>query len=198
MTDKYRIAVADDESVMRDFYREALARLGHTVVSASATGTSLVEECRKHQPDLVIADIKMPDMDGLEAARQVYDDRPVPVIIVTAHSDPSFIERANDSHASAYLVKPIKEANLAPAIAIAMQRFEEFRSLRKETDGLRQALEDRKLIERAKGILMKQARLDEEHAFRRLQKLASSNNQKLVEAARMIVLSSAAFSPTDE
>lgn len=198
MTDKYRIAVADDESVMRDFYREALARLGHTVVSASATGTSLVEECRKHQPDLVIADIKMPDMDGLEAARQVYDDRPVPVIIVTAHSDPSFIERANDSHASAYLVKPIKEANLAPAIAIAMQRFEEFRSLRKETDGLRQALEDRKLIERAKGILMKQARLDEEHAFRRLQKLASSNNQKLVDAARMIVLSSAAFSPTDE
>lgn len=197
MSDKLRIAVADDEAVMRDFYREALARLGHTVVSAADTGLRLVEDCRQHQPDLVIADIKMPDMDGLEAASQIYHHRAVPVIIVTAHSDQDFIDRANDSHALAYLVKPIKEANLAPAIAIAIQRFEEFRALHKETDTLRQALEDRKLIERAKGILMKQAKLDEEQAFRRLQKLASSNNQKLVDAARMIVLSSAAFEPME-
>ena len=123
---------------------------------------------RATRPDLVITDIKMPDMDGIDAATQIYRERPIPVILVSAYHDPEFIRRAEADHILAYLVKPIKQADLEPAIALAMRRFEQFQALRKEAADLRQALEDRKVIERAKGILMKKAGLDEHDAFRRL------------------------------
>jgi len=198
MNRSLRIIVADDERDMREFLEDALNRQGHLVVAAVENGRKLVEECRARKPDLIITDIKMPDMDGLEAANLIYAETPVPVIVVSAHHDRQFIERADQGHVLSYLVKPIKESNLLPAITLAMHRFEEFRTLQKETADLRQALEDRKVIERAKGILMKQAKLDEDAAFRRLQKLASSNNQKLVEVARMIVTAAAALVPAGE
>jgi response regulator NasT len=109
------------------------------------------------------------------------------VILVSAHHDPELIRRAEADHIMAYLVKPIKQGDLGPAIALAMRRFEQFEQLRQEAADLRQALEDRKLIERAKGILMRRASLDEPTAFRRLQKTASDKNLKLVDVARMIV-----------
>ncbi len=137
----------------------------------------------------------MPDMDGIEAAVEICRGEPIPVILVSAYHDPELFERARGEHVLAYLVKPIKQADLEAAIAIAMQRFEEFQALRKEAGELRQALEDRKLIERAKGVLMKKAGLDEEEAFRRLQKLARDHNQKLVEVARMILRAEEAFQP---
>ena len=112
-------------------------------------------------PDLVITDIKMPDMDGIEAAIQIYRDRPVPVILVSAFHDPELIQPCGSGPHPGYLVKPIKQADLEPAIALAMRRFEQFRNAAQEAADLRQALEDRKIIERAKGILMKKAGLDE-------------------------------------
>ena len=112
---------------------------------------------------------------------------------MSAYHDPELIRRAEADHVLAYLVKPIKQADLEPAIAIAMRRFEQFQALRKEAADLRQALEDRKMIEKAKGILMKKAGLDEADAFRRLQKLASDKNQKLVEIARMILTAEEAY-----
>ena len=193
MTRSLKIAVADDELDMRDYFQQILPLLGHQVVAVAQTGRELVALCATIHPDLVITDIKMPDMDGIDAATQLYRDGPVPVILVSAYHDPEFIRRAEADHILAYLVKPIKQADLEPAIAIAMRRFEQFQALRKEATDLKQALEDRKVIEKAKGILMKKANLDEHDAFRRLQKLASDKNRKLIEIAQMILTAEEAF-----
>jgi response regulator NasT len=195
MTRSLRIAVADDERDMRDYFQQFLSLLGHQVVAVAQTGRELVDLCSKTHPDLVITDIKMPDMDGIDAAAQIYRLSAIPVILVSAYHDPEFIRRAEADHIMAYLVKPIKQADLEPAIGIAMCRFEQFQALRKETADLKQALEDRKLIEKAKGVLMKKAGLDENDAFRRLQRLASDKNRKLVEIAQIILTAEEALEP---
>jgi response regulator NasT len=196
MSEPLRIAVADDEPDMRDYFAKILPRLGHQVVAVARDGGELVERCRAERPDLVITDIKMPEMDGIDAAVALYKDTPLPVILVSAFHDAELIERAEADHIMGYLVKPIKQADLGPVIALAMRRFEQFQELRKEAADLRQALEDRKLIERAKGILMKKAGLDEASAFRRLQKLASDRNLKLVEIARILLTAEEVFLPS--
>jgi response regulator NasT len=188
MNPSLRIAVADDEPDMRDYFKKSLSRLGHQVVAVAQNGRELVEQCLSLHPDLVITDIKMPDMDGIDAAIQIYRDRPIPVILVSAYHDPELIARAEADHILGYLVKPIKQADLAPTIVLAMRRFEQFEALRQEAADLRQALEDRKVIERAKGILMKRSSLDEQEAFRRLQKLASEKSRKLIDIAHMILV----------
>ncbi len=188
-----RIAVADDEPDMREYFEKILPRLGHEVISVADNGRQLVEHCRSLQPDLVITDIKMPEMDGIEAAEAIFHDRAVPVILVSAHHDALLIDRAEPSYILAYLVKPIKQADLEPAISIAVRRFRQFQAVHQEAASLRQALEDRKVIERAKGILMKHAGLDESEAFRRLQKLASEKNIKLIDVATTIVTAAEAF-----
>ena len=193
MNRSLRIVVADDELFMRTYLHETLALLGHQVVALAETGRELVEHCFSLTPDLVITDIRMPDMDGLDAAAAIYARELVPIIVVSAYHDPELIERAEKNHVAAHLVKPIKKENLIPALAIAMRRFQEYQAMRQEADGLRQALDDRKFIERAKGILMKRTGLDEPAAFRRLQKLASDNNRKLVEVAHSLVLAEEAF-----
>jgi two-component system, response regulator PdtaR len=193
MTLSVRIAVADDEPRMRQFYQEALPLLGHQVVCAAATGRELVQGCQTHHPELVITDIKMPDMDGIDAALQISRNEPVPVILVSAYDDPQLVTRAGENHIQAYLVKPIKQQDLQPAIMIAMRRYDEFRSLRKEAKDLRQALQDRKTIERAKGVIMKRSGLDEATAFQTLQKLARDKNRKLVEVAEMFLTVEEAF-----
>jgi len=190
-----RIAVADDEADMRDFYSKMLPHLGHDVVSVAETGIELIENCRKKQPDLIITDIKMPDRDGLDAVKEITRDTPIPVILVSAYHDQEFIDRSLREQVLAFLVKPINAADLEPAISIAMQRFSEFQALQNEATNLRQTLEDRKLIERAKGILMKRGKIDEQSAFRTLQKLSSAKNQKMVEIAKSILTAEEAFSP---
>src|SRR5262245_43936914 len=187
MTQPLRIIIADDEPDMRDYFKKILPRLGHQVVAAAETGRELVERCLALHPDLVITDIKMPELDGIDAAAVLYQEWPLPVILVSAYHDAELIRRAESDHIMGYLVKPIKQADLEPVIALALRRFEQFQALRQEAADLRQALEDRKVIERAKGILMKRARLDEQDAFRRLQRLASDKNLKLVEVSRAIV-----------
>jgi response regulator NasT len=188
MNSPLRIAVADDELDMRDYFKKSLSRLGHHVVAVARNGRELIEQCKAQKPDLVITDIKMPDMDGIDAAVQIYKDKPVPVILVSAYHDPDLITRAESDHILGYLVKPIEQADLEPAIALAMRRFEQFEALRREAADLRQALEDRKVIERAKGILMKRGSLDEPEAFRRLQKMASEESRKLIDIAQMILI----------
>jgi two-component system, response regulator PdtaR len=192
-----RILVADDESRMQSYYRTVLTAAGHEVVGVARTGRELVEQCGKLTPDLVISDIKMPDMDGIEAAGEIYRTAAVPVILVSAHHEQELIDRALADHVMAYLIKPIKAAHLEPAIAIALRRFAEFQALRKETANLRQALDDRKVIEQAKRILMESARLDEPAAFRRLQKLASEKNRKLIDIAQMVLTAHEAMRPRE-
>lgn len=185
MTPVLRIVVADDEPDMRDYFRKVLPRLGHSVAAAAENGEQLVDLCRFHRPDLVITDIKMPHMDGIEAAMKIYEELPIPVILVSAYSDAKLIERAGADHIMAYLVKPIKQTDLEPAIGLAMRRFEQFEELRRKAADMQQAREDRKIIEQAKGILMKELGLSEAEAFRHLQKTASAKNLKLIELARL-------------
>jgi response regulator NasT len=185
MTQGLRIIVADDEPDMRDYFRKVLPRMGHTVVAAAENGEELIAQCRVHRPDLVLTDIKMPELDGIDAAMKIYEEMPIPVILVSAYSDAKLIERAEGDHIMAYLVKPIKQADLEPAINLAMRRFEQFEEMRREASDLRQALEDRKIIERAKGVLMKELGLSEPDAFRRLQKTASAKNLKLIDVAKL-------------
>jgi len=195
MNSSLRIAVADDEPDMRDYFKKSLPRLGHQVIAVAQNGRELVEQCKALRPDLVITDVKMPDMDGIDAAAQIYRDRPVPVIIVSAYHAPELLARAESDHILGYLVKPIEQRDLEPVIVLAMRRFEQFEALRREAADLRQALEDRKIIERAKGILMKRGSLDEQEAFRRLQKLASEESRKLIDIAHMILIAEKAFQP---
>jgi response regulator NasT len=193
MNRSLRIAIADDEPHTGDYFRAILEQQGHRVVAVASNGRQLVEQCRQQEPDLVVTDVKMPEMDGIEAASEIYRERPVPVIFVSAFHDPEFIDRAEGDHVLAYLVKPVKEADLEMAVKVAMRRFEQFQSLHKEAADAKQALEDRKLIERAKGILMKRGRLDEQEAFKNMQKLARSKSKKLVEIAQIVITAEEAF-----
>lgn len=194
MAESLRIAVADDERDTREWYEEVLPLLGHQVISAASTGAELVAKCEADRPDLIITDVKMPDLDGLDAVGKICETDRLPVIVVSAHHEPELIERATERHVSAYLVKPFKQPDIEAAIAVAISRFEAFEMLHQERDTLAQALEDRKKIERAKGILMQQTGLAEPDAFRRMQKLARSQNKKLVVIAESIITANDAFS----
>lgn len=194
MSQTLRIAVAEDEPLMRRWYESTLAKLGHDVVVSAADGDELVRQCREELPDLLISDIEMPGMDGLTAAEQLREQASLPIILVSAHHDPKYVERALQNHVLAYLVKPIKQPDLATAITLVMRRFQEFRALQSETEDLTKTLKDRKLIERAKGVLMQRVGLDEPAAFKRLQKMSQDKNQKLIDAARTIISAEQAFS----
>jgi len=198
MSQRLRIAVADDEADMRDFFERMLPLCGHEVVSIAETGKELVEHCQTLHPDLVITDIKMPDMDGIDASTQICRDRPTPVILVSAYHDPQLVHRAESDHVMAYLVKPIGQADLGPAIAVAISRFQELQALRKETGDLKQALADRKIIEQAKGILMKVTGVDEKDAYKRLQHLAADKNQKVIDAAQSVLAMERALRPAGQ
>lgn len=182
-----KIAVADDERDVRDYYQRVLPRLGHQVVAVASTGAELLELCRADRPDLIITDIKMPDMDGIEAVDALSRESPIPVILVSAYHRPPLFERAGGEHILAYLVKPTKQADLEAAIAIATRRFEQFQALRKDASEKGQALEDRKTIDRAKGLIMKRAGVDEEAAYQRLRRQARDRNQKIVDVARAVL-----------
>jgi len=187
MSRSLRIAVADDEPVMCEYLEKTLPLLGHKVVAVATSGRELIDLCAKSEPELIITDIKMPDMDGIEAAGIVVQNRPVPVILVSAYHDPKLIERAGAEYVQAFLVKPIKQADLETSIGVALQRYEQFRALYREAQDLRQALADRKVIERAKGIVMNRTGQPEQAVFQRMQKLASSRNMKMVDLAQMVL-----------
>jgi response regulator NasT len=193
-----RVAVADDERDTRQFLQELLPRLGHEVVAVAETGRQLAEQCHAARPDLVITDIKMPDMDGIEAAAAVNRGRQVPVILITGRPDVDLLAHAGAGQVMACLTKPVKPVDLQAAITLAVLRFDHFQQLRKEAADLRQALEDRKVIERAKGVVMKRLRVDEEEAFRRLRKEASDHNRKLVEVAQTVLTADQAFQALEE
>jgi response regulator NasT len=186
------VAVADDEADTREYLQELLRRLGHQVV-AVPDGKQLAELCRSSPPDLIVTDVRMPGRDGIEAVAEVNREHPVPVILVSAYHDPELFARAPSPHVVAYLVKPIKQGDLEAAISVALPNFRRSRELAREAAEARQALEDRKVIERAKGALSRRLRVDEEDAFRRLRKRSSDVNRKLVEVAREVLAAEGVF-----
>ncbi len=183
-----RILIADDESIILMDLREMLNNLGYLVVGEANDGRSAVNMARELRPDLVIMDIKMPDMDGIEAASVLTEEKIAPVLLLTAYSQEDLIERATDAGVVGYLVKPFRESNLAPAIEVTLARFEEFEAVQKEVDDLKEALETRKLVDRAKGILMDSQGLSEHEAFRRIQKMSMNTRRPMKEIAEAIIL----------
>lgn len=183
-----RVLIADDESIRLLSLRDQLAALGHQVVAEASTGEEAVALAERTQPDLAILDIKMPVMDGIEAAEQITQSRPIPIILLTAYSESQLVERAARANIAAYLMKPVAVEDLLPAITLALTRFREFQAMRQEVANLREALEARKVIEKAKGVLMRRLNLTEEEAFRRLQRQSQEVNRKLAQIAEAIVV----------
>ena len=183
-----RILIADDESLILMDLREMLTSLGYLVVGEASDGRSAVNMSRELRPDLVIMDIKMPDMDGIEAAKVLTEEKIAPVLLLTAYSQQDLVERAKQAGVVGYLVKPFRESNLAPAIEVTLARFEEFRTLQKDVDDLSEALETRKVVDRAKGILMDTQGLSEQEAFRRIQKMSMNTRRPMKEIAEAVIL----------
>lgn len=182
-----RVLIAEDDGLTALNLKEQLHAMGHEVIGVAGTGREAVEKALAQSPDLVTLDITMPDMDGLEAARQIMEQSPAALVMVTAHSERSHIERAVECGVMSYLVKPIAEKDLHAALEVAMQRFVEMQSLRHEVNDLKETLEARKQVERAKGVLMKRQGLTEEEAFVRMQKESQNRNRKLADIANAII-----------
>ena len=154
--DTLKVLVADDEPEMREYFSHLVTQIGHHVVATAGTGTELIERCRATTPDLIITDVRMPDVDGLEAVSCCFAERPVAVIVISALHEPELIDRAATSHLLAFLVKPIKAVDLECAIPIAMQQFHESRALQQRAKSLQHTLEHRRILERIDSIVMQQ------------------------------------------
>jgi len=183
-----RIVIADDEPLIRIDLRETLESLGYEVVGEAADGKHAVEVARTLRPDIVIMDIKMPEMDGIAALRLLTEENIAPVLLLTAYGEGELVQQASDAGAVAYLVKPFRQSDLQPQIEVALARFGELRTLRAELDDVREALTVRKLVERAKGLLMETQGLKEAEAFRRIQKLSMDTRKSMKEVAEAILL----------
>ncbi len=186
--ERTRVIIADDESVIRADLREMLSNLNYLVVGEVGDGRSAVNLARELKPDVVIMDIKMPDMDGIEAAKMMTQEKIAPVLLLTAYAQRDLVDRAKEAGVVGYLVKPFREQEIVPAIEIALARFGEFRELEKEVGDLNETLETRKLVDRAKGILMDTQGLTEQEAFRKIQKMSMNTRKPMKEIAQAIVL----------
>lgn len=185
------VLIAEDETIIRLDLRRQLEELGYTICGEAQTGVEAVELARSAAPDLAVLDVKMPDLDGIEAARQMLAERSLPIVMLTAYGDEEFVRRAAKVGVYSYLVKPYRSTDLMPAIKTAIARHEELSSLRDEAAALSDALAARKSLERAKGLLMEREGLSERDAFARLRRASQASGQPLKVIADAIV---AAFS----
>lgn len=184
----YRVLIVDDEPVIRLDLRTMLESMGHEVVGEADNGVDALQLARSLQPDLVIADLMMPEMDGIELSRQLAKERIAPVLVLTAYSEPEMVLGADRAGVLGYLVKPFRKADLAPAIQVAVSRYRELRALEAQNLNLAQEMQARRRIGRAKRVLMQQLKLSEEEAFRRLQQTAEQTGKPLAEVAEAILL----------
>jgi response regulator NasT len=182
-----RILVAEDETIIRLDLRELLERSGFEVCAEAKDGLEAVELARSEQPDLAVLDVKMPRLDGIEAARRILDERPIPIVMLTAYGQDELVSRAVEAGVFGYLVKPFREQDLLPAIRTACARHEELVALREQADSLAEALASRKSIERAKGLLMEREGLTEQEAFARLRKASQLSGRPMKVVAEAVV-----------
>jgi AmiR/NasT family two-component response regulator len=182
-----RILIAEDETIIRLDLRGLLEAAGFEVCAEARDGEEAVELARAQQPDLAILDVKMPRLDGIEAARRILDERPIPIVMVTAYAERDLVSRAIEAGVFGYLVKPFRETDLLPAIETARARHEELAALREEAESLADALAARKAIERAKGLLMAKEGLSEADAFARLRKASQVSGRPLKVIAEAVV-----------
>ena len=182
-----RILIAEDETIIRLDLRELLERSGFEVVAEARDGEEAVELALAESPDLALLDVKMPKLDGIDAARRILEERPMPIVMVTAYGEKELVARAVEAGVFGYLVKPFRETDLLPAIEMAQARHEELVALRAEADSLAAALAARKAIERAKGLLMEREGLSERDAFAWLRKASQISGRKLEVVAEALI-----------
>jgi two-component system, response regulator PdtaR len=182
-----RVVIAEDEALIRLDLKEMLEEEGYTVVAEVADGEAAVEQVLTLRPDLAIFDVKMPVLDGISAAERVAAERIAPVVILTAFSQRELVERARDAGAMAYLVKPFTKADLVPSIEMAVSRFNEIRALDSEVNSLRDRLEVRKLLDRAKGLLQSEHGMTEPQAFRWIQKTSMDRRLTMRKVAEAVI-----------
>ena len=182
-----RVLVAEDETIIRLDLRGLLESAGFEVCAEARDGEEAVGLARETEPDVALLDVKMPRLDGIEAARRILDERPIPIVMVTAYGERELVSRAVEAGVFGYLVKPFRESDLLPAIETARARHEELAALREEAASLAEALESRKKIERAKGILMQREGLTEEEAFARLRKASQISGRPLKVVAEALI-----------
>jgi AmiR/NasT family two-component response regulator len=182
-----RILIAEDETIIRLDLRDLLERAGFEVCAEAKDGEEAVELARAEQPDLAILDVKMPRLDGIEAAKRMLDERPLPIVMLTAYGQDELVARAVEAGVFGYLVKPFREQDLLPAIHTARARHEELSALREEAESLADALAARKAIERAKGLLMEKEGLSEDEAFARLRKASQVSGRPLKVVAEALI-----------
>lgn len=183
-----RVLIADDDPIIRLDLKQMLQTMGYEVVAEAGDGRTAVSLAKEHRPDICILDIKMPEMDGIEAVDQITEEAIAPAILLTAYSDKELIDRAKAAGVFAYLVKPFKPSDLAPAIEIARSRFEQNIQLTKEVSSLQERLETRKALDKAKGLLMAQHNINEAEAYRRIQVQSMNARKSMREVADAIVL----------
>lgn len=185
---RLKTVIVEDDPTVRLFLHDVVVnQLGHEVIGEATTGTNMVRTVLELEPDVVIFDIHLPHLNGLDALRQIYQTRIVAAVAITADRDKALVKRALEEHVLAYLVKPIEAHQLEPALQIAWARFEEMRGLSAENANLRQTLQNRKIVERAKGVLMKRHRWSEADAFRRLQRTAMNKRIPMIDLAQAIL-----------
>jgi response regulator NasT len=182
-----RLLIAEDETIIRLDLRELLERAGFEVCAEARDGLEAVELARKELPDLAILDVKMPQLDGIEAAKRILEERPIPIVILTAYGQQELIARAVEAGVYGYLVKPFRETDLLPAIETARARHAELMALREEADSLAEALAARKLVERAKGLLMEKEKLNEQDAYARLRKASQLSGKPITVVAEALI-----------
>jgi two-component system, response regulator PdtaR len=182
-----RLLVAEDETIIRLDLRELLERAGFEVVAEARDGVEAVELARSAQPDLAVLDVKMPRLDGIEAARTILAERPIPIVMLTAYGQQELVARAIEAGVFGYLVKPFREQDLLPAIETARARFAELQEVREQAESLADALAARKAIERAKGVLMEREGLSEQDAFARLRRASQLSGKPLKDVAEALI-----------
>jgi two-component system, response regulator PdtaR len=191
-----RVLICEDESLVALQLRQALTEAGYEVVAEARTGTESVRLAEALRPDLVLMDIRMPGLDGLQAAQQILEQFATAVVMVTAYGDEASVERALAAGASGYLVKPVHRRQLVPAVRLALERFRQLEQAQAEVASVTEALQTRKLVERAKGVLMQRTGLSEAEAFRRLQRLSTDRCQPLQQTARQVLEADGIFTGT--
>jgi response regulator NasT len=182
-----RVLIAEDETIIRLDLRALLERAGHEVVGEARDGDEAVALAERLVPDLIVMDVKMPRLDGIDAARRIITNRPVPIVMLTAYAQTELIDRAAEAGAFGYLVKPFREADLLPAMATARARFQELEAVRAEAASVAEALATRKTLERAKGMLMARDGLTEKQAFERIRKASQISGRPMKVIAEALI-----------
>ena len=182
-----RVLIVDDESLIRMDLRDIIESCGHEVVAEGTNGVEALALCKKHKPDIILMDVKMPELDGIEAARQIGFHHEAPVVLLTSYSQQDLIDKARDSGVYGYLIKPVREEQLVPTLEMALGRYKSDAQLREKMAELEQSLEDRKIIQKGTGILMELYSISEVEAYNRIRTLSMNKQISIRETCNLII-----------